>query len=96
MKKKLAIALLVCVNLGLLGGLVVTTLPQAEAQPVVIAPAAPNYMLMTGHIRPNEDAVYVLDVNTRKLAAWEFDHTAKRLQRVRLMRNLAADFRRGR
>ena len=95
--KKTAIIVLVCVNVALLAALVATTLPQAEAQPAV-APAGipPNYMLMTGHIRPNEDAVYVLDVNSRILAAWEFNQTAKRLQRIRLMRDLSKDFPRGR
>ena len=70
---------------------------RADAQPAVTTVRMPpNYMLMTGHIRANEDAVYVLDVNSRILAAWEFNQTAKRLQRIRLMRDLSKDFPRGR
>ena len=92
--KKAAIIALVCVNVALLGALVVRTLPQAEAQPVhVSAPPAPSYLLVTGHVALDQDVVYVLDVNSRKLAAWEFNQTTKRLERVRLMRNLTADFR---
>jgi len=94
MNKKHVIALLVCLNVGLLGGLVAVTLPQADAQPVA-APAVSNYLLMTGQVHANEDAIYVLDVTSRRLAVWEFDHDTKRLERVRLMRDLAADFRRG-
>ena len=93
--KKIAIVTLVCINVALLATLVSTTLSRADAQAAVTTVRVPpNYMLMTGHIRANEDAVYVLDVNARILAAWEFDHTAKRLERIRLMRDLSKDFNR--
>ena len=91
--KRFAIVVLMCVNVALVGALVARTLPQADAQArTAVAAPPPNYLMMTGHMRFNEDAVYVLDVNTRMLAAWEFDHATKRLERVRLMRNLATDF----
>ena len=92
--KKAAIIVLVCVNVALLGALVVRTLPQAEAQPVYVSPAqAPNYVLMSGKVAASQDVIYVLDVTSRRLAAWEFNQNTKRLERVRLMRDLTADFR---
>ncbi len=94
--KKVTIVTLVCLNVALLGALVAQSLPQADAQvaaPGATAAAPPNYMLLTGHIRSNEDVVYVLDVNSGKLLAWEFDHKDKRFEQIRLGRNLVTDFR---
>ena len=92
--KKTAIILLVCINVALLAALVAGAMPRAEAQVSGRAapPAAPNYLLLTGHIMVNEDVVYVVDVNTGKLLAWEFDHKTKRLKMIRLGRNLVKDF----
>ncbi len=92
--KKLALVTLVCLNVALLGTLVARSLPQADAQVAVRvpAPAAPNYLLMTGHIKTDQDVVYVLDVNSAKLLAWEFDHKTKRFEAIRLGRNLVTDF----
>ena len=92
--KKSAIVVLVCLNVALLGTLVARSLPQAEAQVATRTPVAapPNYLLLTGHIRSNEDVVYVLDVNSGKLLAWEFDHKDKRFEVIRLGRNLVTDF----
>ena len=92
--KKLAIVMLVCLNVALLGTLVARSLPQAEAQVAARVQAAlpPNYLLLTGHIRSNEDVVYVLEVNSGKLLAWEFDHKDKRFEQIRLGRNLTTDF----
>ena len=92
--KKAVIIVLVCVNVALLGALVVRTLPQAEAQPVYVsAPQAPNYLIMSGKVAASQDVIYVLDVTSRRLAAWEFSQNTKTLERVRLMRDLTADFR---
>jgi len=92
--KKTAIVLLVCVNVALLGVLVTQAMPRAEAQPRgATAPAiSPNYLLLTGQVQAGEDVVYVVDVNTGKMLAWEFDHKTKRLKMVRLGRNLVTDF----
>lgn len=101
--KRTAIILLVCVNVALLGMLVTRAMSRAEAQvrgrPAAAMPSPPpNYLLLTGLAgsdRPGEvgaDVVYVLDVNTGKLLAWEFDHKTKRLKIIRLGRDLIKDF----
>lgn len=91
--KKLAIVVLVCLNVALLGALVARTLPEAKAQARAAALSLPpDYLLMTGHVLDDRDVVYVLDVNSKKLAAWQFDQGTKRLERIRLMRDLAKDF----
>jgi len=92
--KKTAIILLVCVNVALLGTLVAKAMPRADAQATGrTAPVAPpNYLLLTGQVALGEDVVYVLDVNTGKLLSWEFDHKNKRLEIIRLGRDLVKDF----
>jgi len=90
MKKALIVAL-VCVNLALVAALVFGThAPRAGAQTLR---GGNDYLLYTGRIGNDWDAVYMVDLKTRRLAAWKFDKTQKRLVQMR-GRQLVDDFKR--
>ncbi len=90
MKKALIITLL-CFNAALLVGLVLGTRSQrAEAQAFR---GAANYLMITGHIGTNWDAVHVIDMGGRQIRSWRYDKTRKRLVPF-TGRSLEADFRR--
>jgi len=77
--KKAIIAILVCVNVALLLALMLgKSVPEARAYPGSVMPN--NTIMITGHIREDDDALYVLDLATKRLAAWEFDITKKQLR----------------
>ena len=85
--------MLVCVNVLLLAMILGAALPQARAQSVR---GANNYLLMTGQIEKDYDVVYVMDLASRRLAAWQFNRSNKKLVRFRGGRDLAKDFKRAR
>lgn len=85
--KKAAIIALVCLNVGLLTWVLQTSLTPAHGQTLR---GASGYLLLTGHVR-NGDAVYVVDLRTRRLSAWMYDQRAKNLVQFR-GRDLVTDF----
>jgi len=89
--KKAVIVTLVCVNAALLAALVLGAgAPKAEAQ---VFRGGADYLMMTGHIGTDWDAVYIIDLAQRRLAAWQFNKTRKRLVAIGV-RDLKNDFRR--
>ena len=78
-RKAILVALAV-LNFGLLGALFHLNQPTAQAQMAYrgMYPVT-NYVVMTGKIGETWDALYVIDLSTRKLAAWKWDRTTKRL-----------------
>ena len=86
------IVALVCVNVGLLLALVLgTAVPSAQAQ---VAGGGTDYMMLTGKMQgTTADALYVLDLASRKLIAFKFDPTTKRLVAMK-GRLLVQDFNR--
>ena len=80
--KKAIIAILVCVNAGLLVTLILGAgVPKAQATyPGSVMPN--NTIMITGQIRDDEDAVYIIDMASERLAAFEFQGKgpAKRLR----------------
>jgi hypothetical protein len=69
--KKAIIAVLVCVNVTLLLALMLGYgAPEARAYPGSIMPH--NTIMITGQIRDDEDAVYIIDMATERLVAFEF------------------------
>ena len=91
--KRVLIVTLVCVNLGLLATLMLgTATPKASAQAFR---GGTDYLLMTGAIRSDYDAVYVIDLGKRRLLAWKLDRTKKSLVPNR-GRDLRNDFERQR
>jgi len=70
--KKVIIAMLVCVNAGLLAALMFGV-GAGKAQGTYPGSIMPNNTIMiTGQIRDDEDAVYIIDMATERLAAFEF------------------------
>lgn len=88
--KRIAILLLVCLNVGLLGALIHVNMQPAQAQ---IFPTT-NYVCVTGKIGTGWDGLYVIDLATHKLACFKWDKTTKRIQGIgRQTRSLRQDFR---
>jgi len=97
LKKPLIVALVV-LNVALCLALVVgAAAPRAQAQ--VRGGYRNDYLLVTGQAGDSRDlsrdAVYVLDLAQRRIAAWRFDTDDQRLVPVRPGRELNQDFRRG-
>ena len=90
--KKALIVLLVCVNLLFAALLFGVTLPRAGAQTIR---GASNYLVVTGKYedeRVEYDAVYVVDLVTRRLAGMRFDKRARRMVPLGRARDLGRDF----
>ena len=87
--KRLAIILLVCVNVALLALVLGKTLPRAEAQTMH---GASNYLLMTGKLDQDEEILYIIDVAQRRLGAMKWNRTQGRLVTYGA-RDLTRDFR---
>ena len=89
MKQALLVGL-ICLNAALVVALVFgATRTTASAQ---VVGAAGNYVVVTGQIGSDSDAVYVLDLASRRLAAWKWDRTSKRMVALGRGRELARDF----
>jgi len=70
--KKAIIAILVCVNTGLLVALILGA-GAGKAQATYPGAVMPhNTIMITGQIRNNEDAVYIIDMASERLAAFDF------------------------
>jgi len=67
--KKTVIVALVCVNAALLVALVAGT----GAQPAYGQVLGANYLVVTGNVSADYDGIYVLDLATRRLAAWRYE-----------------------
>lgn len=74
--KKVLIVALVCINIMLVAVLINANATTAQAQ---TERGANNYILVTGRVDSGIDAVYVIDLRTRKMGAWRFDRVAKRM-----------------
>ena len=92
MKKNLIVAL-VCVNVALLAALITVNLDRAEAQSIR---GERNYLAVTARNASGRDAVWVLDLKTRRLAAFRFDPTTRRILAYGGGRGLVKDFQPGR
>ncbi len=81
--------MLVIVNVALLAGLFweVAT-PSAKAQTIG---GGSDYIMITGKTGSNWDAVYVIDLGTRRMAAWRFEKGRRRMIQFR-GRELTTDF----
>lgn len=91
MKKPIVLGLLVCLNVALATGMALSgyRLPAAKAQATGLAG---NYVVVCGEIQDNYDAVYMIDLQERKLYAFYYDRGAHRLD-LGGVRSLERDFR---
>ena len=92
--KHCIIVALVCLNAALLVALVFGATTEKAYGQVLGA----NYLVVTGAINDDYELVYVLDLGTRRLAAWRFDRTKKQMVPIARGggRNLMEDFSRAR
>ena len=89
--RNLLIGLLVCLNVGLLLMLLLGSgAGSADAQ---VIGGGTDYMVITGKIGSNHDAIFVIDVAQQRLACWKFDRALKRLVVFGRGRKLTRDFR---
>jgi len=94
MNKRTCLALLVCVNLVLLTAIVLFTYspPAALAQGTGLAG---NYLVVTGEIQNEYDALYLIEMRSRTLHVFYYDKTRKELY-YSDVRSLERDFRQNR
>lgn len=89
MKKAVIVALL-CLNAALLVSLIAGT----GTEPAYGQVIGSNFLVVTGNIYGDYDAIYVLDLASRRLAAWRWEKTRKPygLRPVAAGRELLRDF----
>ena len=87
--KKAIIVALVCLNAALAAALLLgTVLPTAKAQ---VMGGGNDYVVLTGKVQSDLDALYVLDLASRRFKVWKFDKTKQRLLPIALV-DLKRDF----
>ncbi|HUU95842.1 MAG TPA: hypothetical protein VM487_08875 [Phycisphaerae bacterium] len=94
MNKRTCLSLLVCVNLVLLTAIVLFAYspPAALAQGTGLAG---NYLVVTGEIQNEYDALYLIEMRSRTLHVFYYDKTRKELY-YSDVRSLERDFRHNR
>lgn len=91
--KRVVILTLVCLNMALLGLLVFLNTPAASAQQTEFR--STDYLVVTGRVGEDLDALYVLDLAQQKLAVIKYDKTNRQLAPL-ATRTLPSDFGGGR
>jgi len=71
---------LVVVNILLVAMLFYNNTPQAQGQTMH---GGNDYVMITGRTESGVDAVYIIDLKTRKMGAWRFDRNAKKMMPYR-------------
>lgn len=91
MSKSTCVALLVCLNLVLLTALCLASysLPTAAAQGTGLAG---NYLMISGEIQSDYDALYIIDIRSRALHSFYYDKGRRQLV-YSDWRDLEKDFR---
>ena len=91
-----AIAILLVVNLGLLTSVVLSVFDGGQAwagtAQAQALPGSPKYVMVIGRFGPNEQALYVLNLERRLLAVFNFNQRKNTLD-YKGRASLVADFR---
>ncbi len=81
--KAVVIALLLVVNLGLLAAVILSVVEDKTALAgtamAQAMPGSPKYIMVTGRYRKNHQALYVVNLRSRRLAVFTFDQGTKRI-----------------
>lgn len=85
--RKVIIATLVCLNVGLLAALIHFNMTPAYAQPF----RTTDYVVVTAKVGSGWDALCVIDLEKQKMVVWKWDKTKKRLVPI-AGRELPRDF----
>ena len=87
--KNVVVVALLCLNAALLVALVFEAgTPPAQGQ---IIGGGTNYLMMTGKIGTDYDALYVVDLAKQRLIMWRYDHARKHMVKV-ARRDFTRDF----
>lgn len=93
MVTRLLIILLVGINLALLAALLLVN-PGPSIALAQAVPQAGNYVMVTGKIQDDFDAIYLVDLNSRTLHGFTVKNTTPHKLEYHGYRSLLADFRR--
>ena len=82
------IVALVGLNLALVGGIVIAShgrdvapgVPGENPANAQVIGGGTDYLMMTGSVGRDDDAVYILELNSQRLRAWRFNRTKNRLE----------------
>jgi hypothetical protein len=88
--KKLIIAALVCLNIGLLTALVFTDTPEAKADGYF---NQTDYLVVTGKVESNYEIVYIIDMASQQIGAIKADRGTHRMSPASAPRSLLTDMR---
>ncbi|MCK5114423.1 MAG: hypothetical protein KAR11_06645 [Phycisphaerae bacterium] len=88
--RKILIITLLCVNVVLIGVLVSTSMPEAQAQQGTPFPKT-NYVAVTTKVNKDLDALCVIDLATQQMAVWKWNSGRKKLEPLS-KRTLPSDF----
>lgn len=80
MSKTAWLKLLVGVNLALAGALILTRIPPRPAHAQQPAALADNYLVVTGQIQSDTDALYIVDTKERTLHTFTFRKGTRELE----------------
>ena len=93
--KAVVIAILLVVNLSLLGATLLSVVEGGRAWAGTAwgqaLPGSPRYLMVTGRFRESDQAVYVVNLESRLMAVFTFSQSDKRLT-YSGRASLAADF----
>jgi hypothetical protein len=88
--KQIVIAGLIFLNAALAGALMLGLAARpANAQ---VYGGASDYVTTTAHIESNRDALYIIDLATQRMAAWELGKQSKKLEMIGRPKDLPRDF----
>lgn len=82
---------LLCVNIALVGTLVLTNMPAAQAQQGTPFPTT-DYIAVTSQINQSLDALCVIDLATQQMAVWKWNEGRQRLEALGKRNSLPGDF----
>lgn len=88
--KQALIVGLVALNLGLLAWVLTASVPAAKAQAFR---GGADFIAATGKIGKNTEAIYIIDLGKRKMLAWKYDDSKRRMQAIKGV-DLSRDFKR--
>ncbi len=82
---------LLCVNIALVGTLVLTNIPKVQAQQGTPFPTT-NYIAVTTRVNNDLDALCVIDLATQQMAVWKWNEGRQRLDALSRRNSLPRDF----
>ena len=82
---------LLCVNVALVGTLVLANEPKAQAQQGTPFPTT-NYIAVTTKVNQDLDALCVIDLATQQMAVWKWNAGRQRLEALNKRNSLPGDF----